>query len=232
MSTESAQLQLRNANLQELSKMVVNGQIIFKMDHIAVINLNGRHLFNVFRRYNSVFEMVIEDCHGDIFFHKDYTVKESMQRLLALTAETQQNLYIINVHEFHKNAPTVGDTNELNMRWSEIHRSLHGAIIDLGLLFEQQDQDEPLETAFPTRYRCKRKCCYQDHEEESEEEEEEEEEEEDSEEQEEEEEEEDSEEQEEDSEEQEEEEQEDSEESDEPPVKYKILRNGKKIAVK
>ena len=228
-------IQNRNQALQDLGQLVVNGQIIYKIDQIAMIQIDGKHYFNVFRRYNSVYEIVLEDFNGDMFFHKDYTVKQSLERLLCLSENDK--MYMIDVHEFSKNAPY--DYNALEMRWSELHRQLNGASINIGLLDE--DERPKMENTFPDRYRCKRECCYQSHEvdddsevseqeenvrftwcqckkrhaeeisssEKSEEEEEEEEEED------------------EDSEEEEEE-----SEEEEQPVKYKILRNGKKIAVK
>ena len=215
-------LQNRNQGLQNLGQLVVNGQIIYKIDQIAMIHHHGKHLFSVFRRYNSVYEIVIEDCHGDTFFHKDYTLKESLQRLLCLSNTEKEKMYLINVHEFTKNAPY--DHNVLEMRWSEVHRLLNGAYVNIGLVDDIEE-----ENSFPNRYRCKRECCHEDQGEESDEEEEEEEEEED---------------EEENQhaswcphskkrrvEEISESEEEESEE-EEQPVKYKILRNGKKIAVK
>jgi hypothetical protein len=57
----------RDMRLNELSQIVIDGVVTYKLDHIATVFINGRHYFNVFRRYNNSVEIVVEDYCGDFY---------------------------------------------------------------------------------------------------------------------------------------------------------------------
>jgi len=73
---------LRMSHLQAISQLNINGTLVSKLDFIASITVHGYPYFNVFRRYNSVYEIAIEDFHGDFHFHRDISIKECMRAVL------------------------------------------------------------------------------------------------------------------------------------------------------
>ena len=102
VSTESsvsqvAQLAQRDENLRQLSTMMLGTLTTNKLDLIATISFYGTTFFNVFRRYNSVYEIVFEDVNGDTFVQKDFTMRQSLQQLLCITDAQIRDIYTINL---------------------------------------------------------------------------------------------------------------------------------------
>ena len=75
----------RSQRLSNLSLMFVNGKLLPKLDFLGTISIHGCEYFNVFRRYNNSYEIVLEDFYGDLHFHKDYTLRQSIQSVLCLS---------------------------------------------------------------------------------------------------------------------------------------------------
>lgn len=123
----------RDQQLFNLSSMTVNGILTNKLDLIAIIRVHGSYYFNVFRRYNSVYEIVIEDFNGDIFFHKDYTVRQSINHLLYISGEEQGTIHTTDEFSFkHNGIPPSRSNRIIDMRWSEIQREW--ACIDVNFM--------------------------------------------------------------------------------------------------
>ena len=125
----------RESNFRTLSNVLVGTTPINKLDLIAVVSFHGSIYFNVFRRYNSVYEIVIEDFNGDVFVHKDYTIRQSMQQMLCLSNEEMQGMFTMQVLSFKHNAPPPMFCSMdviADMRWSKIQQEWLGLAINFG----------------------------------------------------------------------------------------------------
>jgi len=98
----------RNQKLIAAAKTGADMGNQFKLDTIAYIYINGRQYFQVFRRYNSVYEFVIEDMNGDLYFHPDTTVRDSLQRVLCLSSEQADHMFTDSAFSYKYNAPITG----------------------------------------------------------------------------------------------------------------------------
>ena len=134
-------LNTRNQNLINLSQMAMSGQITHKIDQIASIYINGRAYFNVFRRYNSPYNIVIEDYNGDIYLHQDLLIRESLKTILCLTEYASNNIYTMNATSFKHNGPVPSlSRNMADMRWSHIQDKYHAVSVNFGgILYDNQD---------------------------------------------------------------------------------------------
>ncbi len=112
---------LRWSKLENVSKMVVNGAVVYKLDFIAAVYINDYYFFNVFRRYNSPYNIVIEDMHGDIHLHQDRTIRASLARVFCLNENAADHLYVREVTSYAHNGPAPsGPVEIMDMRWSEV----------------------------------------------------------------------------------------------------------------
>lgn len=126
--------------LDELSMMVVDGEIISKMDHIATIYINGRKYFNVYRRYNSEFNILIEDYNDDIYLHKDNTVRNSLHAILCLTYYDSNNIYTLDATSFKHNGPVPSLVPDIaDMKWTDIHTKYHTVTVNFGGIFNDMN---------------------------------------------------------------------------------------------
>lgn len=133
-------------HLVQLSQMVINGEITHKIDQIATIYINGRHYFNVFRRYNSPYNIVIEDMNGDIYLHQDHTVRTSMKTVLCLPDYEAGNIYTLNTTSYkHNGPPPSTDWDIADMRWSEIQAKYHAVSVNFGGIFYNIDYNPPIQ---------------------------------------------------------------------------------------
>lgn len=104
--------------MNDLFLMVVNGTIISKFDHIATVYLDGRMYFNVFRRYNSDYNIVIQDYNNDVYLHQDYIIKESINSILCMN----NNIYTLGATSYKHNGPVPSLMPDIaDMRWTEVH---------------------------------------------------------------------------------------------------------------
>lgn len=123
-------------HLMHLSQMVINGVITNKLDHIATIFINSRHYFNVFRRYNSAYNIVIEDHNGDVYLHQDYTARKSLQTIMCLPEYDATNIYTCNATSYKHNGPVPCGTDDIaDMRWTEIHTNYQTVSVNFGGIF-------------------------------------------------------------------------------------------------
>ena len=133
----SFDLTARAAYLDSLCEISVNGQVTRKMDFLGTVTICGRQYFNVFRRYNNVYEIVIEDFNGDYHFHKDYTVRQSLQRILCLSDEQMQGIYAHNVTSFKHNSCPLTMKDAPTMRWSEVQAQWQAAAMEFRGILEE-----------------------------------------------------------------------------------------------
>jgi hypothetical protein len=129
--------------LDRLSEIVIDGVVTRKLDFLGTVFIHGRHYFNVFRRYNSPYEIVLEDSLGDFHFHRNYTVRESVQRIMCYTDEAISELYAEDVVAFKNQAPV--HEQVVDMHWTEIQARYAGAAIRLvGVPNEWYVKEEPI----------------------------------------------------------------------------------------
>jgi hypothetical protein len=121
----------RTHTLDTISEIIMpNGHVTRKLDFLGTICVYGQHYFNVWRRYNNVYEIVIEDFAGDFHFHKDYTIRESIQKVLCLSNEQIHGLYTIDAISFKHRADVSEDVT--SMRWTEIEHRWYALDMNLG----------------------------------------------------------------------------------------------------
>ncbi len=138
----------RMHRFKELSMMLINGQPVSKLDYVAHISIHGSGYFNVFRRYNSRYEFLVEDLNGDIHYHKDVTIRQSLQAILCLTDEQMATAVIVYATGFKMQTPI---SLAIDTHWSELHREHHGAMITVqGILEDYPHAATPLSASFPS----------------------------------------------------------------------------------
>lgn len=131
-------MSLREHNLIKLSTMIIDGQITHKLDHIATININDRHYFTIFRRYNSPYNIVIEDYNQDIYLHQDHTVRASLKTILCLTDYITSNIFTRNATSYKHNGPVPSNSYDIaDMRWSELQSQYQAVNVNFGGIFSE-----------------------------------------------------------------------------------------------
>jgi len=127
----------RDARLNELSQIVIDGVVTYKLDHIATVSINSRHYFNVFRRYNSVYNIVVEDNNADIYLHQDYTVRKSLQTVMCLPDYEAANIYTWNATSYKHNGPVPSMSVDIaDMRWTELHMNYQAVSVNFRCIFQ------------------------------------------------------------------------------------------------
>ena len=140
----------RMHRFKELSMMYINGMPVSKLDYVAHISLHGgAPYFNVFRRYNSRYEFLLEDFNGDIHYHKDVTIRQSLQAILCLTDEQMATAVIVYATGFKMQTLI---SLAIDTHWSELHREHHGAMITVEGILEDYPHTAtmPLSASFPS----------------------------------------------------------------------------------
>ena len=121
----------RSQNLAALSKIVLpNGHVTQKLDFLGTVSVYKQHYFNIWRRYNNVHEIVIEDFSGDFHYHKDYTIRQSIQKILCLSDEQMKGIYTIEAISYKHRADVSEDVTPL--RWTEIEHRWYALDMNLG----------------------------------------------------------------------------------------------------
>jgi hypothetical protein len=118
----------RDNHLQAISMMYMNGLPFSKLDCLGYITINGTHFVNVFRRYNSPYEIVVEDYVGDFHMFRDISVKDTIQRVLCLSDEQMKYFHIKETLSFKKCCAV---HLSVNTCWSEIHHFHQGVMMDI-----------------------------------------------------------------------------------------------------
>jgi len=141
---QQEQQEQEQQTLLNLSYVVINNSIQFKMDKIADLYIHGLPYFTVFRRYNSPYEFVLEDMNGDTYLHRDQTVRESLQAVLCLSPQHAAQLYTHSAHSYKHNAPLCPFASDLaDLQWSAIQEHYEAISANFGgVLLEFQDSCE------------------------------------------------------------------------------------------
>jgi hypothetical protein len=129
-------IDIRAQRLNDLSKMVVNGAVVSKLDHIATIAINGRQYFNVYRRYNSSYNIIIEDTNCDVYLHEDRTIRSSLAQILCLPYWESGNIYTWNATSYMHNGPPPSVTMDIaDMYWTEVQDRYQAVAVNFGGIF-------------------------------------------------------------------------------------------------
>jgi hypothetical protein len=127
---------IRSQRLIDLSKMVINDTITHKLDHLATIYINKNFYFSVYRRYNSPYNIVIEDKNSDIYLHQDHTIRTSLKTVLCLDDYLTSKIYTLDATSYKHSGPVPSmDKDVADMRWTELQGNYHAAVINFGSIF-------------------------------------------------------------------------------------------------
>jgi hypothetical protein len=127
----------RNNRLISLSEMVVHGNITHKLDFVATIYINCHYYFSVYRRYNSPYNYIIEDVHGDLHLHQDHTLRKSLQNVLCLSDKDSHKIYTLNALSYKHNGPVQTMPVDIaDMRWSQVQAEYCAINVNFGGVLE------------------------------------------------------------------------------------------------
>jgi hypothetical protein len=123
----------RNQRLAELAAMVVDGEHTYKLDHIATIHIGERFYFTVFRRYNSPYNIVVEDYNDDFYLFQNETVRCTLANILCLSEGEDAQLSTRMLFSFKHNGPAMSITSRdpLDMTWLELQERFEAANMNL-----------------------------------------------------------------------------------------------------
>jgi len=130
--------------LNTLSEITLpNGHVTYKLDYLGSIRIYGKYYFNVWRRYNNVYEIVIEDFSGDFHYHKDYTIRESIQKILCLSNEQMEGIYTIEAISFKHHADVSEEVT--SMRWTEMEHRWYAMDLNVGGILHKFHSIQPFQ---------------------------------------------------------------------------------------
>lgn len=99
----------RNERLQNLSMIMVNGSPVCKIDYIANVNINSTPYFNVYRRYNNAYDIIVEDYLGEFHLFKDQPLRDIVASILCLPQNEYYTMYVESAMSYGHNAPIYSD---------------------------------------------------------------------------------------------------------------------------
>ena len=160
----------RNEVLHDLSLLSICGQTIHKLETLGTVFIDNRKAYNIFRRFNSPYEILLESDDHTIHFHKNYYVLESLHRLLGSQMDHHE---VVAVYSYRHHGALVSPEacHIPTLRWDELHQMWSGASIYLESRQQQELWASPV--ASPSREEQDDYTChevYQESESESEEE--------------------------------------------------------------
>jgi hypothetical protein len=124
--------------LHSLSETAVNGEVIHKMNLIGIVRVCGIQYFNVYRRYNSVYEIVVEDANGDFYLQRDGSLRDSIGAVLCLTHSQKYSMYTADLYSFrHGGTPPSHPAAPENMLWSTIQQEWYAIDLNLRGILEE-----------------------------------------------------------------------------------------------
>lgn len=151
----------RNDVLHNLSLLHICGQTIHKLETLGSVYVDNHKMCNAFKRFNSVYDILLESDDHTIHFHKNYYVLESLQRLFG---PRMDHLQVVAVYSYrhHGALVTPEECHFPTLRWDDIHQRWNGVSIYLESLpqqwasplaspvhvEEQEESESELEDAF------------------------------------------------------------------------------------
>jgi hypothetical protein len=137
----------------KMSETIVNNERIAKVDCIARIDIYGFWYFTVFRRYNSPYDILVEDIHRNIVLLERSsiaTIRGIVQQLRGLTAYDAALIYIANNYsvEFGSSITDIArdaldiSLIEVQKQYSALYLNLEGVTPSLSASASASTTDE------------------------------------------------------------------------------------------
>ena len=138
----------RNQVLHDLSCLHINGEYVHKLESLGTIYVHHRKRVNVFRRFNSVYEILFETDDHTIHFHKNIRVLDSLHQLFGSDME---NLEVMEVFSYkHHGALITHEAFHLpTLYWNELHYTWGGVSMYLESRGQEQTQEQQEQWASP-----------------------------------------------------------------------------------
>lgn len=135
-------METRVEKLMKLSQLVMDNTISYKVDFIGSIAINDRPYFNVYRRYNSQYNIIVEDVNGDIYLQQDYNIRQSMKKILCLNDTDTKNMRSKKVYSYRHNGEIPSSSNDvLDMNWTTVNSVYCAVLIDVTGIFKDNVTD-------------------------------------------------------------------------------------------
>jgi len=115
---------------------MVYGRPTNKLDFLGTISIYNYEYFNVFRRYNNVHEIVVEDYNCDFHFIKNETLRQTLEGILCLSEEQTKTLYIQSAFSFKHQSEIAITHDMVDMTWSDIQHMWGGLVLNMGGILE------------------------------------------------------------------------------------------------
>jgi len=119
-----------SAQLDAISQLYINGKMYSKLDYLGEVSIDGNVYFHVYRRYNSLYEIIFVDRNSDFHFQRDVAIGDSIKTIMCLTDEQMEGAFVTEAISFKKNSSIY---LTLDMRWSYLQHLSQGAILNVQL---------------------------------------------------------------------------------------------------
>jgi hypothetical protein len=127
----------RTRHLTKLGEMILNDQIISKVDLIGSVSLTNGTYYNVYRRYNSYYDIIIEDVNLNYLIQADMTIRESIGSAIKLSETEINSMYSVSAMSFKHNI-TINDSEcIMDKKWSDIQTMFTGINV---IIYYKQDE--------------------------------------------------------------------------------------------
>jgi hypothetical protein len=120
----------RAARLQNMCMMMIDGAPVYKFDHVANIKINGTPYFTVYRRYNTIYEFVVEDYRGEFHVFMNEPIRSIVAKLLCLSNQEHNDMAVAYATSYGHNTPLYGD-DVINMPLSVVQNRFVGVNVNL-----------------------------------------------------------------------------------------------------
>ncbi len=120
----------RTARLQNMCMMMIDGAPVYKFDHVANIKINGTPYFTVYRRYNNIYEFVVEDYRGEFHVFMNEPIRSIVAKLLCLSNQEHNDMAVAYATSYGHNTPLYGD-DVINMPLSVVQNRFVGVNVNL-----------------------------------------------------------------------------------------------------
>ncbi len=120
----------RAARLQNMCMMMIDGAPVYKFDHVAQIKINGTPYFTVYRRYNNIYEFVVEDYRGEFHVFMNEPIRSIVAKLLCLSNQEHNDMAVAYATSYGHNTPLYGD-DVINMPLSVVQNRFVGVNVNL-----------------------------------------------------------------------------------------------------
>lgn len=138
----SETIHMRNSKLMNLGQMILDGELAYKLDLIAKIKINDQPYFNVFRRYNSPYNILVEhEQTGDIYYGMNYTMRQSILDIFCLSLYFPTEAMTATSAISYKHSAGIkdlckSDNDILDMSWTEIQSEFEAIQVNIILDWE------------------------------------------------------------------------------------------------